>query len=97
MRCLGLASRYKNGVHQCVQDRGNASIFKSLNLQNCMQIYINGTGVEKHPRLGENVASLRETYGKDCVFRPHLFLGAVLTAAYKIDSVQLQFLWAIKQ
>lgn len=41
--------------------------------------------------------SLRETYGKSRSSHLYLFLGAVLIAAYKIDSVQLLFLWAIKQ
>lgn len=83
-------------MHQSAQDRGNASVFKSLKLAE-LQTYINRTGVEQRPRWRENVAGLHGTYGKDCAFRPHLFLGVVLTAALKTDSVQLLFLWAIKQ
>lgn len=37
--------------------------------------------------MKENVSGLRETYGKNCSFYLHLFWGAVLMAAYKINSI----------
>lgn len=45
--------------------------------------------------MRKNVSSLHETYGKNCSFYLHLFLGAVFVAAYKINSIYLLFLCAI--
>lgn len=87
-------SAFSIQVYQDTQDCKNSQVFKSSRLQK-LHAYINGTGFQNHLGMRENVSSLRETYGTNCSFHLHLFLRAVLIAAYKINSIQLLLLCAI--